>query len=312
MPWALHLGQKVPLSAGDAVNPAPAGGAVRSRIQAAARRADRDGDGLPDALEDELLRRYAPTLLLAYDDPSLPASIDWLRQRATLGRELREDGRKSGRLLMSAKAFDIPTRRGSDDPADWTVYGHVFPLAEGGIALQYWSFYPYNEGPLFFDHDGDWEHVTVGLDEQHQPTWMAFARHSFNAPGRKVPWAEVPREGNHPFVLVARGTHAAYVHPSEAPRWERLPQVDYGPDGAPKLLGAKVRVWRPGSGPGRSSPLVNVGERGAPRLEAGADGFFMQYAGLWGMAATIIGTAVPPGPPYQRGFCAGARPGGCP
>lgn len=126
-----------------------------------------------------------------------------------------------------------------------------------------------------------------------------------------MPWSEVTREGEHPVVLAARGTHASYSRTDQAPFWERLPACNADGRGLPILGSCKGPVWRGGEGPGRPSPVVNVGERGAPRLDSDADAFFMRYAGLWGVTASIIGTAAPPGPPFQRGFCVGARKGSC-
>jgi hypothetical protein len=267
---------------------------------------DLDHDGLPDALEDELLARYAPDALLSPDDPSKPASIEWLRAR----QELALDGPRLFGVLVPGRRFDAETRRGSPDPSDWVVYGHSFPRFDGGVVLQYWFYFPYNDGPFVFDHESDWEHVTVELGPDREPELFALARHGHNAPGKVIPWAEVPKEGDHPWFTIASGTHAAYLSKSEAPFWETVADCPRGADGRPRLEGCAAVAWRAGEGEGRSSPLVNVGERGAPRPEA--DGFFFDYPGLWGAAAVIgAGSAAPPGPPFQCGFCVRALAGTC-
>jgi hypothetical protein len=57
----------------------------------------------------------------------------------------------------SLDRIEIPSwaGTGSNDPRNWTACTHVFPRKDGGINVQYWFFDPYNDGPLFFDHDGD-------------------------------------------------------------------------------------------------------------------------------------------------------------
>ena len=44
------------------------------------------------------------------------------------------------------------------------------------MLLQYWFFYPFNDAFWLFDHDGDWEHVTVKLDAAMHPEGAYVAR----------------------------------------------------------------------------------------------------------------------------------------
>lgn len=294
IPWMLGLGQKLPLP-----------DSTLSRMFDTAAQftpveGDADGDGLVDAWEDELLERHAPTFVLAENEPSLPASTSWLAARVALD----DTGPRLLGVSLPSRRFDAELRRGSADRNDWQIYGHAYPSASGGIRLQYWSYFPFNDGPLFFDHESDWEHVTVELDPSGEPVAVSYARHENNAPGVRYAWSDVGREGNHPVVLVARGTHAAYARPDEAPFWETLPAVDVDERGLPIASSAGARAWRPG----RDAPSVlNVGERSAPR---DADRPFIGYRGLWG-AALLVGTAAPPGPPWQRGFCYATAAGRC-
>ncbi len=305
--WTLGLAQKIPTPINAGRARAATAGRIVSPTQARARLGDRDGDGIPDSREDVLLSRYAPNAMVAADDASLPANVDWVRART--GWNLSTP--QLGGLLVPPRRIDDATRKGSTDPRDWTMYGHAYPRAGGGIVLQYWLYFPFNKAPIvFFDHEGDWEHVSVELDENDEPVSFDLSRHGNNAPGVKVAWKDVPREGDHPWYLVAWGSHAAYLKPSEAPPWERVVDCPRNADGTPRVDGCPVLVWR--AGEGRTSPLVNVGERTAPRLEGDRDGFFMRYAGLWGEAAMLdFMSAAPPGPPYQRGFCADSDGTGC-
>jgi hypothetical protein len=282
---------------------------VAGEVMASHDPADRDGDGIRDALEDELLARFSPTALINDDEKSWPASVSWVRARS----ELSIDGPRTMGVVVPRHRFNKATRAGSRDEKDWTVYGHVYPREGGGVVLQYWLYFAYNDTLLpLFDHESDWEHVTVELNEQLEPEYLVLARHGNNAPGARYPWSKVPTEdGTHPIYLVAKGSHAAYLAKSEAPPWERVEDCPRGKDGTVQLDGCPVHVWR--SGGDRPSPLVNVGERNAPRREADPDGFFMRYQGLWGDAAvTRFASAAPPGPPYQAGFCVNAAPGACP
>ncbi len=269
---------------------------------------DQDGDGIPDDLEDALLRQYSPTALVAAKDPSLPASISWIRAR----NDIALDGPQVAGLVVPRHRFSTATRKGSSDPKDWVMYGHAFPRVGGGVVLQYWVYFPFNAGPaVFFDHESDWEHTSVELDANLKPVQFVLARHNDNAPGIRVPWSRVPREGNHPIYVVAWGSHAAYLYGKEAPFWEKVVDCPRAPDGTPQLDHCPVLAWRAGSEPGRPSPVVNVGERGAPRTDTD-DGFFMRYGGLWGDPAYLeMISAAPPGPPFQAGFCSEAEPGVC-
>ena len=266
---------------------------------------DRDGDGLVDAREDVLLARFAPHALLSPTESARPASIAWVRGRT----ELADSGRRQLLGASVAAPFDEKTRAGSKDPADWTVYGHAYPRADGGVELQYWMFFAYNDGPFLFDHDSDWEHVSVSLDSEGRPQAFWLAAHDLNAPGRRLSWAEVSLDGNHPRFFVAAGTHAAYPSAEVAPFWERLAECGPLPPGDAALPKSFVaELWAAGE----RSPLVNVGERGRPRRVGADDDFFLNYRGLYGAAVLPAGVASPYGPPFQRGFCIHAREGSCP
>ena len=101
-------------------------------------------------------------------------------------------------------------RPGSADPRDWTTYVHVYPRTDGGINVQYWFFYAYNANPPFFDHDADWEHVTVRVTPQGQPLGVYFAQHGDSSPGVFRAWATCAATATIPIVLSARGSHASY------------------------------------------------------------------------------------------------------
>src|SRR5690606_16987061 len=138
---------------------------------------DADRDGIADALEDELALRYAPIVVLHREDRNRPASIPWLLARANVFEHRSSDTAFAGiadLALTGGSRIPEPVRSGSPDPEDWVVYTHVYPRADGGTNVQYWFFYPFNDGPLLFDHDIDWEHLTVRLDASGAPVGVDF------------------------------------------------------------------------------------------------------------------------------------------
>jgi hypothetical protein len=124
-----------------------------------------------------------------------------------------------------------------------TIYAHQVPdrLHPGWTDIDYWWYLPDNPadtargamcgaGLLIaeitcFDHQSDWEGVTVVVDRDEQPVAVHYAAHSHVV---DVPWttlqaaltgpalrrfADRPDAAARPLVFVARGTHAAYPLP---------------------------------------------------------------------------------------------------
>jgi hypothetical protein len=79
------------------------------------------------------------------------------------------------------------------------------------LLLHYWLFYavddwhsPHNR--LWQTHEGDWESITVGLDEFQKPLFAAYSEH---CSGTVSPWRDVTvRGGTHLVAYVALGSHA--------------------------------------------------------------------------------------------------------
>jgi hypothetical protein len=101
-----------------------------------------------------------------------------------------------------------------------TTYAAAHRLARR-IVLQYWLFYPYNlwspvlpQSPDFWQaHEGDWELVSVVLDERERPLVAAVSRH---CGGVRRAWAAVPKRGGRPVVYVSLGSHANGFRPGTA------------------------------------------------------------------------------------------------
>jgi len=256
---------------------------------------DADRDGIADALESAVARRYAPVVILDPDERYRPASIDWLAGRVPGGSPTARPRALSSMLAQlghGGAQFTEAVRTGSGDPRDWVTYVHVYPRVDGGLSVQYWFFYPYNHAPLpFFNHEGDWEHVTVELQPNGDPRGVSFAQHRNNDPGEYRSWAAVRRLGEHPIVLSARGTHASYPDQRSVAWFDRA-------SGCVRVDGCADAIWRTWEGGG----LLNVGERGA-MLGAGEA---LAYDGLWGGSGRFLrARAAPRGPVWQRAFHSG-------
>lgn len=92
--------------------------------------------------------------------------------------------------------------------------------------LQYWYFYYYDEwkAPVFAgllnqQHEGDWEVVTIGLEKERKPLFVAYSAH---CAGSWLPWHKVevttmlPGPRVHPLVAIAEGSHASYPDPGQS------------------------------------------------------------------------------------------------
>ena len=89
---------------------------------------------------------------------------------------------------------------------------------ESGLAVQYWFFYYFNQ---FNDlHEGDWEGMQIAFDANtprealaEGPSEIALFQHEG---GEKGSWDDpkVEKEGTHPVVYPAAGSHATFYGPA--------------------------------------------------------------------------------------------------
>jgi ABC-type sugar transport system permease subunit len=96
------------------------------------------------------------------------------------------------------------------------VYAHLAADADhtGKLALQYWLYYTFNDAKN--KHEGDWEMAQVDFNAstpdqalRTAPYQVDLAQH---AGGERSAWTDhrVRRDGTHPVVFVATGSHASY------------------------------------------------------------------------------------------------------
>ena len=201
----------------------------------------RDGKHVCLAMNDRC-EKDAPVAQLAQLDRS-GAKNDYL----DLPEALASDPDRQFEAFMRGQGFEPATaqRLLDEDPAKldpWAtaqVYAYFAGkiakpdyytgVPYGLIAIQYWFYYPYNYYPVTVDrhridsqpiaaigkngsvdqHEGDWEQVTVFLNDALVPQYLYLARH--DGEGVALPWGRlVVDQSTHPVVQAAFGGHPSY------------------------------------------------------------------------------------------------------
>jgi hypothetical protein len=177
----------------------------------------------------------------------------------------------------------IPASRSTE----WTAYVHVRPSRyvrdDGKRAtydLQVWYFFPYNDNLLAANHEGDWEHLTISLDEERDFVSAFFTGHGSGhriEDRAQLNWID----GTHLVAYLADGSHATYasegIHPDPF-----IDDVTY--EGGPRW-----QTWR---------KFENIGERG--RILSGHT--WALYGGRWGEVGTRALTSGPQGPMFKAAW----------
>ncbi|MCB0861917.1 MAG: hypothetical protein KDB66_01745 [Solirubrobacterales bacterium] len=146
-------------------------------------------------------------------------TIDDVRNR---GEEAYIDlpGDPLGDTCVYSKDF---TRMKNEGEAPVAVYAHIArEKGHSGIALQYWFYWYFNQ---FNDlHESDWEgmQLTFGADTpagalEEEPSQMILFQH---AGGERAKWndSKVEKEGDHPVVYPAAGSHATFYQSAVYPQ----------------------------------------------------------------------------------------------
>ena len=281
---------------------------VPERLREAVPALDRDSDGIPDSLEQELAERFAPIVFYVADEPNLPTNVSrflkqtslWYYDRDCHARAVKVADSVAPvvpRLVVkpcsaSASAIDSygtrstgkersffldnvtpDQQRGSSDSREWTTYYHAYPNSAGGITIQYWRFYAYNTGELLGHR------VWVGC---HGGDWEALHIVLGPPPGYtpqqllllshkdliQKAFSAATVWGTHILVLADKGGHTTLLL---SPNATHEPMIRHE-----SWTGGTVR-WPDGkTTPG--STLVNLGEKTLPM--PGME--FLRYSGLWG------------------------------
>jgi hypothetical protein len=284
---------------------------------------DADEDGVADACENAAAERFAPILFHSADESNFPTNVDWMLQRTTLAyydddcaqsSDVREGPLTQALLLDDAESgscgssestlssgtrsrgkhrtfylhdLDARWRGGSFDSRDWVTYVHAYPSTLGGLIVQYWRAYAYNDAMT--DHGGDWEGVHIQLDDRFEIARVWFLGHTAI---RDAPLADVQIEGRHVRVFSEGGGHASRPD-------------GHGIDGLDPWDPAtfvRQETWTGGAvtwfGNARSTSggLRNVGEKRHPL----GGQVFIQYSGLWGSPGDFYGTSGYWGPAFNE------------
>ena len=128
------------------------------------------------------------------------------------GYYLDLEGEALGETCVYARAFQKLIDEGK---APATVYAHIAREPNhDGFVLQYWFFWYFNQ---FNDlHEGDWEGMQLSFEAEttaaalrEEPSEIIVFQH---AGGERAEWgdAKVQKEGTHPIVYPAAGSHATF------------------------------------------------------------------------------------------------------
>jgi hypothetical protein len=147
------------------------------------------------------------------DDPVLkagPTANDLAEKGESFHLDLPGD--PLGHTCVYARDF---RRLKSEGKAPATTYAHIArERGKPGLAVQYWFFWYFNQ---FNDlHEGDWEGMQVVFEAdtpeqalKEGPSEIGLFQHGG---GEKAGWedAKVKKEGDHPIVYPAAGSHATF------------------------------------------------------------------------------------------------------
>jgi hypothetical protein len=159
-----------------------------------------------------------PTVLLQHAAEGAPLTTvrkaPTTAQIAGLGEGwyLNLEGTALGDTCVYARAFKKLIEEGK---APAVTYAHIAREAgHPGFALQYWFFWYFNQ---FNDlHEGDWEGMQITFEAEtpaaalkEEPSEIILFQH---AGGERAKWEDgkVQKEGTHPIVYPAAGSHATF------------------------------------------------------------------------------------------------------
>ncbi len=259
----------------------------------------------------QTVERFAPEVRLHPEERYFPSSVTWYLERTQMRRAIaggsdhptvaagelhatqlptldvkdyRAGHRKPSNyfLQIANDGHEVATRHGKLNTA--VVYVHVRKPAHHakGYDIQYWFFYPYSGpligGPVGGAHEGDWEHVTVRVDQSLRHIKKIFyAAH--DSEGRWLRPSQIRfQHKTHPVVYSGRWGHASYARPGVHARG-MLP-ADHTADG-----GAVWQTWK---------KFKIVADESGPR--SGIN--WLRYAGRWGEVGALF--SGPRGPAFQR------------
>ncbi|MGH7470150.1 MAG: hypothetical protein ACRENP_19565, partial [Longimicrobiales bacterium] len=212
------------------------------------------------------------------------------------------------------------------------VYYARVVRAGAWTVLHYLFFFVMNDWRSTFhganDHEADWEQIFIYLYAAHdgalEPRWVAFASHDYHGDDLRRRWDDplLVKEGWHPVVFAAAGSHASYFEAGEyvmgvEPRFLRPVK---------RVVGSLRRFWVETLRQGQHEavdhsvnalidvPFIDyargdglvIGPGGnsawTPVLISDDVAWVARYRGLWGLDTrdAFGGERAPAGPKYNR------------
>ncbi len=189
---------------------------------------DSDGDGVPDDVELDLSRRFAPCLQFTSQENFYPVDVTYHINNSVLKLYLGEGEYELIDLNptvdelthYTAEDYFLDNKLGSFTgilsdyrsrlpELGYTVYVRVTEELNHYV-IQYWLFYAFNDGDVN-QHEGGWEVVEVVLGSDGRPMYAVYSQHQTR---QRADWGLVEKvDDTHPVVYVARGSHANYFRP---------------------------------------------------------------------------------------------------
>ncbi len=305
------------------------------------------------AADDALAGRFRPLLFLDSREVLRPLDVDaFLAERDARGRPVvhacTRVGQKPDPCSAVTRSSDLypfitsPDRSYLDlGEQGWErhdrvgtpqrLYYHLVRDDATHVFLEYWWFFRYNVSPVHahamclaglsladvtcFDHEGDWEGVTVRVDTRRRKiASVTYSGHHW--PGYRYDLSTLERfgavSGTHAKVFVAYGSHASYptrcTHSCDQldfradALWLKIRVADGDHDGA--------RPWQGNEDAGchRDHCVLPL-----PVAPSGRGALWDAFDGNWGRAGCApvpvfcVRNDGPPSPSYQKRF---ASPGG--
>lgn len=202
--------------------------------------ADLDGNGILDPHEQQQAAlQFAPVLYFAPGEENFPADpLTYIAQSSLRkerdgwwDKELRGQGDVSPETLTDTDV--VPTDNRTTDGQVFLDHDDGQRAGDIGDApllyqydpvtntITYHVFYAYNDGPPGLadaqNHEGDWERITIQLDDQYRPVEVRYSAHSGMDVSRAWPGADnpdgqptAPLEDGKPVVYVGQGSHANF------------------------------------------------------------------------------------------------------
>ncbi len=160
-----------------------------------------------------------PTVTLTHDDLQT-GKLEKVKRAPTAadiaglpdGYYLDLEGEALGETCVYSKAFEKLIEEGR---APAVTYAHIAREPNhAGFVLQYWFFWYFNQ---FNDlHEGDWEGMQLSFEAETTEEALGDEPHEIivfqHAGGERASWndAKVQKEGTHPIVYPAAGSHATF------------------------------------------------------------------------------------------------------